>query len=419
MSDSVATLRPISAAGSDTPVELRTPDATLIAETTVGGLMAGQVRVPAEGDYLASVRLPNGSQVTHTIRIGHDGVPDPSAVASLLPPPVLPAKPAPMGIAGGTVLPLHPPPGGDVFTFSYAVRGYLGTPTGGGFSTGTAGADAAPMGLKAVPNLGGWGVQSWIGTAVGKDEASLTSAVVDATAADNTLHVSTDRHERRSTTLHLTPPTGDAMNYVLPPGTTITLPPAGPASFDVGDALMNNILQQRMSGRLVTLLVQTGVDASFMGTCIELDEIGAALAGGYLALRALAEDARDATIEAMEPIAGMSDTMVIRAELAARCGRHADALCLFLQAGACDIPSFTSGLGFLVDRLRLYARLGETEANRSKLPADGSQRALNCLAAVQPFALLSDFAAPFVTYRGRVAPGVAAPEGAGAAISNQ
>ena len=384
------------------PVELRQADATLVAETTIGALLAGGVKVPEKGEYLASVRLPAGIRLTSPIEIEADGSFLPGALNDLLArsaPLVADALPARATDSWPSLLPSML----DILQKSLPGIGtILGTftglqPTTGGLSV------PQPMGFGGKePRLKGWAAQGWVGTPLRTGLASLERAALSITAIPGGLCVETDRVARRSATVQITPPIGEAVIYVLPPGTSVTLAPDSAPVFNVGEPFMNGVLMRRASGEIISAATIDAITAGFVEQC--LDRPAAALTAGYTALRTMADKGgRVPALEALEPLAGLSDTIVLRAELAARQGRHADALALFLQSCSLDLPAFTPGLGYLIDRLRFYARTAGSEASRSKLPATGPSDALATLAAVQPFALTSDFTLPFVTYWGQAA----------------
>lgn len=390
------------------PVDLREEDATLVARTTLGALAAGRTEVP-EGAYYASVQLPNGTRLTQRLPTGTDGRPDLNALTEQVQARVAAAataavssatttSPASMAsVLSGAVLAAAQAFGALRFIVQPDSDTRLSLQRRFGPLAMGLGAPPSP----AAPTLGGWKVEGWRGTALGRALAPLGPGPLHAAAEGDSLRVQPNKDDRPST-VRLTPPEGEPLNLVLPPGAAAVVPRAGVMQVDVGEPAMNAVLQLRAAGRVTDFGGAAPVDADFVRGC--LDRPGAALAAAYLVLRTSKRDDPMSALDALAPLDGLADTAVLWAERAARGGRHGEALTLFLQACRLDLPAFSAGLGYLVDRLRLYAR---TQAD---LPPDAPEQARAALAAVQPVALQCDFTAPLVSYHGPVEPGVAVPE---------
>jgi hypothetical protein len=128
---------------------------------------------------------------------------------------------------------------------------------------------------------------------------------------------------------------------------------------------------------------------------------GAATLFGYALLRA----GELSTVEtalgripnrgAMEP-----DATILLAECAARAGgqRSGESFDLFIKAAGSGIPSFSPGLSYLVERLRLFAQC-EPSDERS-LPGDVNERARAALAKIEPYSIYADYTRLFTCYSG-------------------
>ncbi len=96
-----------------------------------------------------------------------------------------------------------------------------------------------------------------------------------------------------------------------------------------------------------------------------------------------------------ESVNWLADSLIIRAEHLARLGRHREALALLTNLASRDIPCYSDGLSYAVDRLRLYTRYGSdsftvTEAYLAK----------TVLARLEEFVSFADLERPILTYTG-------------------
>ena len=92
----------------------------------------------------------------------------------------------------------------------------------------------------------------------------------------------------------------------------------------------------------------------------------------------------------------LPDGLAIRAEHLARLGNHAEALDLLLQLPERGLPLFRAGLGYVLDRLELYASV-----RPGSLDAVKQAQAAELLARLKQFVSYVDFAKPCTTYTGR------------------
>jgi hypothetical protein len=95
--------------------------------------------------------------------------------------------------------------------------------------------------------------------------------------------------------------------------------------------------------------------------------------GAYVLIRANLLDGLDTwTSKLISSSPWLPDGPAIRVEYLARNGRHQDALDLLLNMPGLGAPLFRSGIGYLADRAKTYARL--VSKGRSDLRAEGGER---------------------------------------------
>jgi hypothetical protein len=92
----------------------------------------------------------------------------------------------------------------------------------------------------------------------------------------------------------------------------------------------------------------------------------------------------------------LPDGLAIRAEYLARLGSHVEALDLLLQLPERGLPLFRTGLGYVLDRLELYATV-----RPGRLDAAKQAQAAVLLARLKRFARYVDFTQLCTTYTGR------------------
>jgi hypothetical protein len=106
------------------------------------------------------------------------------------------------------------------------------------------------------------------------------------------------------------------------------------------------------------------------------------------------------------------DAMVIVAEVAARHGKHKEALKGFLESLAIGLPSFSFGLNYLVDRLRFYTRQTPKKTRVSKIDPDRAEKIDRAdakrIQRIQEFGIYMDFNIALLSYSGL---DIASPDG--------
>jgi hypothetical protein len=177
---------------------------------------------------------------------------------------------------------------------------------------------------------------------------------------------------------------------------------------DFGEPFANGLVELRSAKQFSALqeAVKVAGDHSILLPYVD-QHPGAAVLIGYALLRAQEHEVVETALgrvqnrETMEP-----DTTVLLAECAAQAGgnRSAVALDLFLEAGAKGVPSFSFGLSYLVERLRMFSQCEPSDAAR--LSSSASKRAEEVLGRIAPFSMYADYTRVFTAYIGApAAPG--------------
>lgn len=403
------------------PVHVRDPNGALVARTTLGAIVTGRTTLDA-GPFIATLDLPNGTQISHALQFASDGRVDLSALLSKLQvrlsEPGVASMASSSGLASGSLAYLDT----LVDQVRDRITAAVGVPPGLVSLLSTAVGKYELLGSIAISagaliGLGGmgvheasssdWKIESWYGTALGRGITPMAPAVLESIVNSDMKRVRSEMRGR-PVTVRLAYDGREPMNFILPPATAVIVSPEAAVRVETGHPTIDELLRLLASGRAGNVAALTvEVNADFVRSC--LDRPGAALGATYRLLRANAQDL-DEALSALDPLVGLSDTLVLRAERAARTGRHAEALPLFLQACTLDLPAFSTGLGFLTDRMRRYAMLGqsrpgrdaEAELREAGLPDTAPAEAQTALAAIQPFGLQCNFAFPIVQYRGTI-----------------
>jgi hypothetical protein len=126
---------------------------------------------------------------------------------------------------------------------------------------------------------------------------------------------------------------------------------------------------------------------------------GAAALVGYALLRAEQHAVVEKALHRIRNLAAMEpDTTILLAECAMRAGKAREALVLFLESTRQGIPSFSIGLSYLTERLRLFAQTNP--CGSSWLSAEARANAKSALLHLQAICMFQDYSRVFTTYRG-------------------
>lgn len=96
----------------------------------------------------------------------------------------------------------------------------------------------------------------------------------------------------------------------------------------------------------------------------------------------------------------MPDVRILYAETMARYGRHRQAIDVLAQTPDVRMPWFRSGVGYLEQRLQLYTKLAEEDAESVGLADESKVKLTAILDAVDNVSWSLDLAQPLCTYRG-------------------
>jgi hypothetical protein len=184
------------------------------------------------------------------------------------------------------------------------------------------------------------------------------------------------------------------------PGPSTTLKwvrhPAGHWSVDVhlANAVANLLVHYRAQGyarQAAETLESPSLNAEELLRGKMADPIAAAV-GAYALLRfADLERLHDWTANLYDLFPEIPDAAAIRGEHLAREGNHSEALEVFLTLEQRGLPSFTDGLSFALERLRLYLESDE-------FPADARKRCEGVLELLRRVAPIVDFGKPVLTF---------------------
>ena len=345
----------------DLAVEVRRPDLTLVARTTLS-----QVVDVAPGRYQVSGRLPSGTELFGAVNVA-----DASAHVVLEP-----------------ALETDLEPDLDearIFVESITDDSLIGSPGAADEQTGE---EVTLRRLAGNPLRGAIWVQSsrpeWV--------VEGRSLLIEG--------------QDRATLLQLVQPETQAINVAVPLGAGQTgklrLAPAPDGMWAVEIHLAHTqadlLCRYRDRGwtqEAAAVASSPELDAEQLLKEKQQDPIGAAV-GGYALLRFSALDRlHDWTANLHSRFAWLPDGAVIRGEHLARLGQHADALDAFLTLPDRGLPLFSDGLAYAVNRLRLYVDAGGDTVVGGHLDA-----AQATLARLEPFASAVDFGQPILTFAG-------------------
>jgi len=200
-----------------------------------------------------------------------------------------------------------------------------------------------------------------------------------------------------------------ARNVVVPPGVILSIvciedkPIELFADFRHSSA--NRIMTLRLGARLDELasLVRSFGQYDFGSLCTQLPS--AALVLAYASLRGAEPAVLGMMIEQLKAKLGqIPDTAVIAGEFDARQGNIGSSLEALLSVAGLGLPCFSSGLGYLSDRLRFYRRASQVDGDSEDINFEMTADQRDCLdktiSAVENFATATDFTAPLTTYVG-------------------
>jgi hypothetical protein len=194
-----------------------------------------------------------------------------------------------------------------------------------------------------------------------------------------------------------------AINAILPTGARLGTPKSQDEwlklTIDFQEPFADGLVELRASKQFSAL--KGTVEAISDNDLVSYGEQhpGAAALVGYALLRAeqhaVVEKAlyRIRNLAAMEP-----DTTILLAECAMRAGKAGEALVLFLESTRQGIPSFSVGLSYLTERLRLFAQTNP--CGSSWLSAEARANAKSALLHLQAICMFQDYSRVFTTYRG-------------------
>lgn len=347
------------------PVELRSEDFALIARATVSTVAATLRNVSDDNVYL-SVTLPDGAKVGRMISCVDEPARSTEDIETML------AK------LGSVSAFLHAEDAEAAHEADADVRhGISCTPIAG--VEGTAFRGAA---LYRGTGMGAHDPLPLPGTAV----AGLSFVrAKDAPAA----------------TVQIMPSTGDSANFVLPRGATIRVVADGEdwiaVSIATGITTADDIIRLRAGGQVddVAALLR-GLKATDAASWMETNP-AAGVVLGYGLLRADTPEAMDAPFaNALSRWPDDPDALIIAAEVAARLGRHEEAMATYQAAVKCGLPAYNFGLNYAADRLRAYGpRQGGPE-----ITAELKTRLEAALHRVYPFANQQESSVLLTCYTG-------------------
>ena len=126
------------------------------------------------------------------------------------------------------------------------------------------------------------------------------------------------------------------------------------------------------------------------------DPIAAAVSAYAILRLGRLEQLQDWTESLLNGFPWLPDGVVIRAEHLARLGEHVLALNVLLRLPKRGLPLFNDGLGYVLDRLALYADLRQGVLDPSE-----QARAWALLVQLRRFSMFGDFGQPYLTFTGR------------------
>jgi len=204
-----------------------------------------------------------------------------------------------------------------------------------------------------------------------------------------------------------------ALNLIIPPQSAVvvsrrigTIRPCVAMIFGV--PLVDELVELRTSGSLSEAVSVAQTLRSTDIIDIAKSNKTAAIAAAFILLRTGSfNEARETIHQLAATLPAGMDLSILTAELSAREGHHIEAARGFLEASSQGLPMFSTALGYLIDRLRFYCSSKDSEQS-STTPSDSNRTWLpfsvvdftNKLKAAQPFALRCDFSMPFTNYTG-------------------
>ncbi|MDW7597430.1 MULTISPECIES: hypothetical protein [Azospirillum] len=375
------------------PIEIRENDLTLVQRCTVG-TVADAVAQLGTGDYLLTVLLPFGTQITQRISVTNGGGIDFAALCRRVA--------------------LHP----SVADLLNNIMGNRLVNRMADWASWAFGAPSATVATASKPlNLEQMGavagdatakVRLYNGVAFGGLHRA-TADTMDVQYGQGALHVF-GTNTPQAATIQILQPNRTPINVVVPPGAVASVSlddrrsaAAARVTLTLGVGIVDEMVRLRTDSRLQDIVT---VVASLSRDDIDryiAQHTGAAVATTYALLRTAPASLVDAAIAALDarPVR-FADVALIRAERAARDGRYADALLGFVAAADRGLPMFSYGMNYLIDRLRFYAMTGHSTAQGRalNLPASDLATASSALERYQRFALFTDFDEAVLTYTG-------------------
>jgi hypothetical protein len=209
--------------------------------------------------------------------------------------------------------------------------------------------------------------------------------------------VALDNHGAAPLTVQLAQSGLRPLNIVLPPGCSLVVR-AGVEPFRTriatrfGVNLVDELIDLRTDGSLG--------DASGVALTLSVADVAAmsdahpsaAIAAAYIMVRTgHFHEAAGAIAALASRLAPGSDLLLLQAEMCARAGDHAQAITLFLRAAGEGLPMLSSGLSYLVDRLRMYMQ---------STPGPDGDAVRMALAGLQRVATRCDFNLVFTNFTG-------------------
>lgn len=374
------------------PVELRNADAVLLGRATVSTLEQGIGRHLPQGAYTATVVLPRGESLSEAVPVDIAGEMDLSELANRLRTSALRTGP-------------------------------------------TAPASPVGAGTPALPELEAMGAGAGPATAPAPvlyfslfngslDSARpVAPAAVAASGARFSLQGGTAtviNTNRDCMTLQIRQPAQPVLNIVVPPGCRVTVSrpacarkrPPIEMMFDL--AIVDELIDLRTRGSLTEATAAASTLKLSDVVAIAVQHPAAAVAAAYIMMRTGIYEEASKSIKALMNCVDIGpDLLILRAELYARMARYAKAQEGFLAAAHFGVPMASTGLAYLVDRLRFLAQTRHGRGAGDGAPGQpGSKHRTQLqqsLVAAQRIASRCDFGLIFTNYTG-VSPGTPGDE---------
>jgi hypothetical protein len=352
-------LGPLYQTVKQAPVEIRDAGAALMSRGSVATLDAQLASALKEGAASATVTLPGGRKIVQPLTGDQGGAVALDELAGRIRKAL---DMAPAVAAERTIAPLN--------------AGLKPAP-------GEAGQDAA---FFVRLFRGSWRQASEIAAPAADRELEL---------ALEPGRVSILNGSRATITLQVLQPSLRPLNIVVPPACRVSAT-AGPSGARIaasfGVRVVDDLVGLRLYGGLGEV---SGVAQTLMAAdCLEMAQShwSAAIAASYIMLRSGNVDEASRSITALASrLPQQPDLLLLQSELDARRGADDAAEDGFLAAARCGLPLFSTGLTYLVDRLRMYLQ----SADPGKAAALKDQ-----LGQLQRIALRCEFKLVFSNYTG-------------------